>query len=1219
MTSHYCIINDLNNETILNLENLEQIEILVNKLYNEFYNETHDKKFLILKHICNTINLNIDIIDKNIDCLTLVFNFLLEDSAEYLVITNHNENYQQIKQNIKFCDLLNQSVKNDCHNIPGNVEYPFGFRCDYHNESIKTHLLLAMLYTLFYLPEIISQKDKFRYILTSLFHDIGKNPSIFLYKPRQNDKPGGIGYPTHGLQGALIMAQLWENRLDKYFTKNEWENMCDTMLYHMCSYHHMDDENIDKRLTLLKNVCNDDVKKSLFYLSFGDNLGKISTVSKLDKEDLNKVIIERSLAFCNEIQGTKNIEDIIVENSLREKSIFINISGRSGSGKSYTINKLKNILLSNGVFDNDIVIISRDKLLCYIVKEHLKENNDKTIIEENLSNQLNELMIINDELAPENILLNQLSNCILPDKEIRKNIQIYYDKINKKNKEINKLNSKKSNQNKLLTLNERVNNLAKKLIDYSANNNKIIFFDTLALIYSHSMDNMVPNSVKECLKIMIFIVRNELLDQNVADRLGLTINEQLQNHKIKNITNNIFPPTTELNFNNLSAVNELRTYNSLNFNPHYQFYYTWNANNTMGDGNVNKFIENIAKYYSDNQVDKSETEQYENINIVDLINILYAKSLFHSKNLKDRIEFITNFFIDKKFLIYTPSQLRNTEYENKVLFIKYIDGINKEWSLWGRQCRGVILGLFGDNDKWICIKRLLQRGPEVFTGYHIKTGTDDTQDVNSKSIAILNPKHQDVINGILNNKSDDCYLSMKKDGSLVGVHIYLFNSEIGIIMEDIINKYGNEFAKLNLDMCKKLNLFFFIIISTSGTLFIGDNMLPYVVTSIIDGLFRDNDIYDIINLHMYMKPEKVFIPYIKPFIQKINEFYNGLSYDLQMKPMFLSFEAICKNTIDAWKNEHTELASGYEKSSFTFLGVTVNVDETPGLYLAHFDDKINSSMFDVPLYWKTNLNNVTQMIIDLSNVIKGNMSENIYLNLYKPNNIDFNNNDNKYVLDPEGFILYTRDKDTPELLYSKVKTPEYYIAHKLNFDNIKKILELNEYFVNSFPHIKKIKNFNINIKTGILNISNYVKKYFNDLLQELSTDIYGFNEKQLKFYNSSAKLEIKFKSLLNSNSVLIRDKLINVFKLVFPKLDLDDKNDLYSVIKNILIEIKIWLNDNMSFIDEFSNNYSNKNLFNLYTLSQGVISDNNLPDLYHKKYLKYKQKYLNQLTIMNNK
>ena len=158
--------------------------------------------------------------------------------------------------------------------------------------------------------------------------------------------------------------------------------------------------------------------------------------------------------------------------------------------------------------------------------------------------------------------------------------------------------------------------------------------------------------------------------------------------------------------------------------------------------------------------------------------------------------------------------------------------------------------------------------------------------------------------------------------------------------------------------------------------------------------------------------------------------------EYKLKPMFLSFEAICRNVIDAWGNEHTELATGYEKSSFTFLGVTVNVGETPGLYLAHF--QVNSDIFDTPLYWETTISNVTLMIVDLSKVITGSLSQMAYLDKYNPKNKDYKTND-VYVLDPEGFILYTVDPDTPELLYSKIKTPEYYIAHKLDIHKVNQI------------------------------------------------------------------------------------------------------------------------------------------------------------------------------------
>ena len=1184
--SEYCRICTIPDESNFSLEILPNVEILTLEIYNQFCNPDNSPKLDLFKQLCTLINLNPIIIDMNIEALSLLFEFLLQDSAQYLVITENNKIYTQSKQKIKFCELLQQSVQDDCHTVPGDTKCPLGYICNFHAETIRTHLLLAMLYTLFYLPETMEPKEKFKYITTALFHDIAKNPTVNLIPKK--DKPGFIGYPIHGLQGSLLMAQLWSSSLERFFTKEEWEDLCNTILYHMCGYHHMDDINETKRLNLLKNVCNQNVKNGLFRLSFGDNFGKVAH----DKIHSKAEDIDKSMRFCHGIQGESKIEKIIQDNSLHQKSIFINIVGRSGSGKSTIINQLKQTLISNNVRESDIIIISRDKLTCDVVKEHLSENESKIDLEQRLFEQLN-------HINPE----------ILPDGEVRKGVQDYYVKINDQIKIKNKQNPKL----KIESLAERVNNKCKRLIDEAVSTYKIIFFDTLALVYMYTASQMLPESVKKCLRIMIFIARNEELDQAVADRLGISIQKQLELHNCKGITKNILPPGSEKNFDNLKAINELIKYESENFNPIYQFYYTWNISNTMGDISVNNIFTKLGKFFSGSSL-VEHVDTSNSINIVDLVNKIYSDSTSHDLN--EKIGIIEKYFVDKLFYFRKP--LKGTEYENKVIFIVYRDGINKEWSLWGRQCRGLILALI--DNKWVCIKRLLQRGPEVFTGYHITTGTDQTQDTSSRSTDQLNIKHQQVIDKLLKYNSDKCFLSMKKDGSLVGVHIYLFDSDIGKFMINVIEKYGDDFAKFNLQTCITLNLPFFILISTSGTLMIGDNMLSTVVTSIIDGYFNEHGFYEKV-IETEISPFNVFKDYSERFISKINEFYMLLNpeYKETNTSIFLSFEAITKNVRDAWGKEHRELATGYEKSSFTFLGVTVNVGETPGLYLPHFT--VNSSMFVVPLYWETTLDLVTPMIVELSKVITGKMPESEYMRKFKPSNPDYLLPDGKindiYVIDPEGFILYTVDPDTEikELLYSKVKTPEYYIAHKLDLNKVREILELDEQFIKSFPHVKRMKEFINKLNIVLLYLNNKYKSFLNNVLVDESF-LSKLDSKEVGFFTSEkAPKEGKLKALLNKKE--FQHKLFEIIKTVFPDVNKDKRDDIVSNIKKILIETKFWLDDNNELVNNLSRNYSDEKIMNLYNLTFGVISDDyaslvgGSDEYYKQKYLKYKNKYLN--------
>lgn len=496
----------------------------------------------------------------------------------------------------------------------------------------------------------------------------------------------------------------------------------------------------------------------------------------------------------------------------------------------------------------------------------------------------------------------------------------------------------------------------------------------------------------------------------------------------------------------------------------------------------------------------------EDTDVVVLVNQLYKE--------RGGVEGVIEFFLKNTIQVRFPPQAQN-EFEGKIIFIKYLEHC-REWKLWARQCRGLILGLIGG--EWMCIKSLLQRGPEVFTGHHIDAGVQETQDFKIGRVDHLSEEHKVVISALLKDPTTaaseldpQVFLSMKRDGSLVGVHVYLFGSAIGDFVASIVRNQGDAFSQLFLQCCEEKALPFFVVVSTSGTLLVGDQMQDYVVTSILCGVFGVS--YSALRERVKsssLSPAEAISEKVGEFVDMINNFWReefgeyerDPSVRIRSSPMCLSFEAICPQTTDAWGNVHTELAIGYNQASFTFLGVCVGIGAGAGTYLPHFSviDQVQASNFSVPCFWETSSSKVSSMTHALSDTIQGKLTDTQFLELYPPSNPPPSNvsssssangppsnsidslisaasvtpSASNYVLDYEGFILFTRRLPLTPLspsrdpyLYSKVKTPEYYYGHKIDFKKLDLVMALPP----CFPIGTRVRRFYLNIEAKIARIS----------------------------------------------------------------------------------------------------------------------------------------------------
>jgi len=288
-----------------------------------------------------------------------------------------------------------------------------------------------------------------------------------------------------------------------------------------------------------------------------------------------------------------------------------------------------------------------------------------------------------------------------------------------------------------------------------------------------------------------------------------------------------------------------------------------------------------------------------------------------------------------------------------VIGIKYIDGVNFIWQpKWSREARGRFywIGL-NKGTKVIELKSALQRGIEVLTKAHLDSGIESTQDVDPKSWDRLDLVQQNILKTFSGNNPTNSYLTAKVDGSLIIVNIYPKESKQYPIIKNLALEFGDSFTCRLVQNCI-LNNSPIITISTQGTLFIGDEMQDYFMTSIEPLMGQSINSMD----------DWVWVS--NKFIQIINDYYQILN--LEPKSMInLCFEAYCKKRTTITGKLHPELAIGYDHSGINLLGMMYQSNYRP-----HFD--MPQQIFTQPLFYHvSNTSQVYSLMNQLDQVVLG--------------------------------------------------------------------------------------------------------------------------------------------------------------------------------------------------------------------------------------------------------
>ena len=338
---------------------------------------------------------------------------------------------------------------------------------------------------------------------TALIHDIGK---LYCWQKTKYKNEDVISYPYHGEYGAIILSEIYNEELGKIFNKDEWNNIIRTITLHMCGICDVNNNDFSKYKLELLSVEKLNIKNNLFYLGYGDTLGKIN------KYENNKEFIELRSQVHESILNEFNMKNFMDKHKFDNITMFIKSDIK-------TSDKISDLIIKS--FDNKFKYFQCENIIYQYVANKLQENyNDINIdkykkeynaykfeLDNNIKNEIlncfknNIIPIINSQM-----LFSRECEKILPE-ETLKSFVISIDILNfNKNellKEQNKLDFKlmtslSSNNYKKLAIGKP--NLI-HILNTKNNFGFDILIDNLQKILKSKSENTINEKYEKILKI----------------------------------------------------------------------------------------------------------------------------------------------------------------------------------------------------------------------------------------------------------------------------------------------------------------------------------------------------------------------------------------------------------------------------------------------------------------------------------------------------------------------------------------------------------------------------------------------------------------------------------------------------------------------------------------------------------------------------------------------
>lgn len=926
-------------------------------------------------------------LENNMEVLLLIGQFLNIESAPVVMRQNGTQKLVSSKIGDLFWNEFDES----------HIHTDGDYSCGYHEESLFSHLVMAMLIAI-----NGSKKDdehtQFLCGLTALLHDVGKKAVVSHHEWIQAETKNKIratGFPFHGEMGALVLQGLYNpTTFDQFVTRKEWEDICRVLAVHMCGYH---DTTPQDPYTQVKwnqlRLENDQVKQILIHLSVAD------TYAAFPHPGFTKPPFREHLVVQKELMASlgQDYDHDVFKQISQSHGTLISMLGTSGSGKSTMIRNLINFLCTIGISKDRIRVVDRDTIM------------------------VEQVAIVEGWEAPQERPTGEMYT-------------LFYAKYKE-----NKLGSK-------------VNQVMKQRIAEGLRNGDVVIVDTVATLFG---DFVLPGGpiaggdnelLVNAIKISIYMNRSSLATDIDGEKNGHTLKSQLEIMGECSLVNRL--PLGIRKPGQMKCLESLMTSRRMQTDlqdwrkrtrPHLVFPVTWSDAIQLGHSHLEDHLIKLAPHL----VSNIKTGEKDRMNIGELMTELWSE-------FEENVDKISDWFHARGFVLKTL--LKNTDVAGTLFLISYRDGLCFEWSeRWCRECRGVVIWMDGDQAR--VMSRKLQRGAEVLTGTHLRQGVEETQELGAKRHHRFDQCQKYTMDALREENEIHGFLTSKVDGSLLAVNMYRQGSPLALFVTKLIENYADPFTKAVANACRDSR--YLIVLSTQNTFFHADIMHAYNTTALGVGL----GIYtheQMVELAKTKKPCEVIAEIIAVLNARVNAFVDNLptleGSMSQIDVMTLSFETICAYRTSAWGDKHTELAISYPNSDFYFLGTTCGLDGSSGSYLPHFatSTAVQAANFSEPLWWKVDSGKkVSGMLNMLDGILTSIHTEEEFMKLYPPTGGTVGR------WDFEGFVFFTMSDGiegaTEKYDYSKVKTPTYYICHKLRDEHILKLSQLPPETQQRFP------------------------------------------------------------------------------------------------------------------------------------------------------------------------
>ena len=951
-------------------------------------------------------------------------------------------------------------------------------------------------------------------------------------------------FPAHGEIGSLILIRIGQY-FEQFFSKEEWYAICRAVGVHMCGYHCTDfeAENAQMKCQYLSHE-NELTKKILFHLSFADTFGKFSDDHNYDE------FIESRIPFAQLImQKYDSLLKTFIGN-------LIMIQGSSATGKS-TFSETFARELAEIYGSENVINISRDYCMKYIIMEYCKTK-------------------------PEYSSTDFLT----------KSYDFFYA-IYASDKKFSGL----------------VNDYLASIVNDGLLSNKIVILDTQLTMFSavSFLFKKIPAAEKSFI-MSILVGRNSPYTEEDSNRLGATLAKQLS--AIREYST--FSPLP--NGLNPAAISSRNTLDDPSKAPVYQPHVALQTEWYYMDLTRQDALKRIAlARNSSSGTQKDCTPK----TCLEFLNKKLQEYNYDMDKVKD---FMQNLGLD----LHNYKDLSNCI--EKVGFHLY------KFSYYDGKChlydeyipRHVIVAYNIKEKKFIFLRFLMPRGPEALTRLHTTNGVTENESMTANSFSKFPDDHQKILESFANPDSQNNFkvnLSMKVDGAIIAIQFITSRSlsqapgssvstsgtspqgircNIRNLYQILMKHLGGIHSTL-VDLCKKLP--YLIVISSSGTALIGDNMLDYFVSSFAGafGLLVDSS----------LTPTEFFQSdaFINLFMEQCGSLWSEFPKEFKESGSVTTvFEAVVPNRTSAWGRCHDELAISYPRALFKLHSMSkISPDGSSYEYWNHTNAPFQQKTFMEPIYWGClSISESITMLKRLNQVITSESSVAEFLETNVPENASMIDG----YLDYEGFVAYISfEKDgVKKCIYMKLKTLVYYMCHKLHYDNIDKILSLPRSAQNHFPLARKLSFFNENLKDYLIcvadQIQDYLLNYANNGLIDLlpneppipASPLPGFVEipkarmavgiqalqgsagdgkvrnSPRQAFEKISNLKVKINMLLQyidmreiANFFVSAGFSFNLSDTELNKMNPDERNeflsDRYSLLKNILVNILCPWND----------------------------------------------------------